>query len=111
MDTSIFHYFKDIQTKEIAPGYHSKIIHTATNTINFIEVDAGSEVPPHQHIHEQCAFVLEGTFQLTVNGTPQIMEKGMFAIIPPNVPHGGLAITDCKLIDLFAPPREDFKVL
>jgi quercetin dioxygenase-like cupin family protein len=111
MDTSIFKYFKDIETKEIAPGYHSKIIHTTTNTINFIEVDAGSEVPPHQHIHEQCAFVLEGQFQLTVNSIPQIMEKGMFAIIPPNVPHGGLAITDCKLIDLFAPPREDFKLL
>lgn len=111
MGTSIFHHLKDIATKDIAPGYHSKIIHTDTNTINFIEVDAGSNLPIHQHIHEQCTFILEGKFQLTVGGESKLMEKGAFAIIPPNVPHGGSAITDCKLIDLFAPPREDFKLL
>jgi quercetin dioxygenase-like cupin family protein len=111
MDTSIFFNFDDIPVKEIAPGYLSKIIHTQNNTINFIEVKAGYDVPTHQHIHEQSAFVLEGTFQLTVNGVPQLLDKGMFAVIPPNVPHSGLAITDCRLIDVFSPVREDFKQL
>ncbi|HWZ14186.1 MAG TPA: cupin domain-containing protein [Mucilaginibacter sp.] len=111
MDTSIFHRFSDIKTKEIAPGFLSKLIHTDTNTINFIEVKAGSTVPRHQHINEQCAFAIEGKFELTVNDVPQLLEPGLFAIIPPNVWHGGTAITDCKLIDIFSPAREDYKKL
>jgi quercetin dioxygenase-like cupin family protein len=53
--------------------------------------------------------VLEGEFELTVNGEPQILTKGLFATIPGNVPHGGRAITNCKLLDIFNPVREDFK--
>ncbi len=111
MDTSIFHRFGDIQTKEIAPGFFSKLIHTETNTINFIEVKAGSTIPRHQHIHEQCSFAIEGKFELTVNDVPQVLEPGLFAIIPPNVWHSGIAVTDCKLIDIFSPVREDYRNL
>ena len=111
MDTSIFHHFNDIKTKEIAPGFFSKLIHTETNTINFIEVKAGSSVQRHRHINEQCSFAIEGKFELTVNDIPQILEPGLFAVIPPNVFHSGIAVTDCKLIDIFSPPREDYKQL
>jgi quercetin dioxygenase-like cupin family protein len=111
MDTSIFHHFSDIKTKEIAPGFFSKLIHTETNTINFIEVKAGNSVPRHQHINEQLSFVIEGKFELTVNDIPQLLDTGLFAVIPPNVWHSGIAITDCKLIDIFSPAREDYKLL
>ncbi len=111
MDTNIFKKFSDIPTKAIAPGYACKIIHTENNSINFIEVKAGSVTPIHQHPHHQCAFVIEGQFELTVNGVPQVLDANTFAVIPPNVWHGGKAITDCKLIDVFNPVREDFKNL
>ncbi|MDB5016279.1 MAG: Cupin domain protein [Mucilaginibacter sp.] len=111
MDTSIFKNFNDIVTKEIAPGFFSKLIHTAANTINFIEVKAGCSVPRHQHIHEQYSFVIEGKFEMTVNDIPQMLDTGLFAIIPSNAWHSGIAITDCKLIDIFNPAREDYKKL
>lgn len=111
MDTTVFKSFADIAVKEIAPGFFSRLIHTDTNTINFIDVTAGSSVPLHTHIHQQCAFVLAGEFELTVNGVAQVMEAGMFAVIPSNVQHGGRAITDCKLIDIFSPVREDYRNL
>jgi quercetin dioxygenase-like cupin family protein len=111
MDTSIFRYFKDIETKEIAPGFFSKLIHTETNTINFIEVKAGCSVPRHRHIHEQCSFIIEGEFELTVNDSPQVLNTGLFAIVPSNAWHSGTAITDCRLIDIFSPVREDYKNL
>jgi quercetin dioxygenase-like cupin family protein len=111
MNTNIFRHFSDIDTKEIAPGYFSKLIHTANNTINFIEVAAGNTVPDHAHIHEQLSFVIEGQFQLTVNGEIQVLDSGMFAVIPSNVRHSGLAITNCKLIDVFSPARDDYRNL
>ncbi len=111
MDTNIFREFANIATKEVARGFLSKLIHTDANTINFIEVKAGCKVPMHSHHHQQCSFVLEGQFEMTVNGVPQILDAGLFAIIPSNAEHGGVAITDCKLIDIFSPVREDYKHL
>ncbi len=111
MDGSIFYKFDNIETKEVAPGFFSKLIHTETNTINFIDVKVGSSIPRHRHINEQCSFVIEGKFELIVNDVPQVLEPGLFAIIPSNVWHSGIAITDCKLIDIFSPLREDYKLL
>ena len=111
MNEEVFRSFSDIATKEIAPGFQSKFIHTDNNTLNFIEVKAGNSVPLHQHVHQQLSFVLEGKFELTVADVSKVLEPGLFAVIPPNVVHGGIAITDCRLIDVFSPVREDYKLL
>lgn len=112
MDNDVFQYFKDIPVKEIAPGFFSQLIHTENNTINFVKIKAGCSIPVHQHIHHQCAFALDGKFELVVNGDPQILEPGArFAVVPSNVPHGGRAITDCVLLDIFSPIREDYRNL
>ena len=111
MDEQVFRQFDDIPTKEIAPGFFSKLIHTDTNTINFIEVKAGISLPRHNHIHQQCSFVIEGKFEMTVNYIPQVLDAGSFAVIPSNAWHSGKAITDCKLIDIFSPVREDYRSL
>jgi quercetin dioxygenase-like cupin family protein len=109
MDTTIFYQFSAIPTREMTPGFFSKIIHTDNNTINFLEIKAGHSSARHQHVHEQCIFVIEGKFELTVNDVPQVMDPGIFAIIPSNIFHSAVALTDCKVIDIFSPVREDFK--
>lgn len=82
------------------PGYFGKFIHTGTSTIAFWEIKANSPIPEHSHIHEQIMHVLDGTFELTA---------GAVITIPSNVKHGGRSITDCKVIDVFMPEREDYK--
>jgi quercetin dioxygenase-like cupin family protein len=52
---------------------------------------------------------MEGKFELAVEGHTQICEKGFVTVIPPDVPHGGVALTACKLLDVFCPVREDYK--
>ena len=111
MNESNFRNFSDIETKEIAPGFFAKLIHTETNTINFLEVKKGSAIPRHRHVHEQCSFGIEGRFELTVDDVPRVLENGVFAVIPSNVWHSGVALTDCKLIDIFTPVREDYRAL
>jgi quercetin dioxygenase-like cupin family protein len=98
-----------IPPRETAPGYSGRFIHTAGMTLAYFEIKAGSASPEHAHVHEQVSQVLEGLFQLTVAGEPVILQPGAVLVIPSNVRHSGLAITDCKLLDIFNPVREDFR--
>ena len=99
----------NITPKEILPGFVARFIHTETNTIGFVEIAAGGELPEHTHIHSQTTQVTEGKLELTINGKTTIYEPGMIAIIPSNVPHAAKALTACKVTDIFSPVREDYK--
>jgi quercetin dioxygenase-like cupin family protein len=80
-------------------------------TFSFIEVKAGASLPSHSHIHEQVSIVVEGIFQLTVNGEIIEFGEGKVVVIPSNTVHSGIAITDCKIMDVFNPIREDYRNL
>ena len=84
-------------------------MHTENVTLVFWEARAGSTFPEHAHPHEQISTIQKGKFQLTINGETQILEEGVAAVIPSNTRHSGIALTDCKLIDVFYPVREDYK--
>lgn len=98
-----------IEAREIIPGFHGRFIHTDNVTIAHWEIDEGAALPSHAHHHEQTTLVTEGTFELTVNGETQIVEAGMFAVIPGGVTHAGRAITPCRIIDVFHPARDDYR--
>lgn len=94
--------------KETAPGFSARFVHTESMTLAYFDIKAGSASQEHAHVHEQVSQVLAGTFQLTVAGEPIVLHPGTVVVIPSNVPHSGLALTDCKLLDIFNPVRQDF---
>ena len=106
------HYFRLInekESKEIIPGFFARFVHTENVTLVFWEARAGNTFPEHAHPHEQISTIQKGKFQLTINGETQILKEGVAAVIPSNTRHSGIALTDCKLIDVFYPVREDYK--
>ncbi len=98
-----------IPSKEIMPGYHGKMIHGESMTWAFWDVEKGAVVPEHSHVHEQIMHVVEGDFEFTVGGKTSLYIPGDVVKIPSNIPHGGKAITVCKLMDVFSPAREEYK--
>lgn len=100
---------KDVTTREVVPGYHAKMVHSENMTLVYWDIKAGYVLPDHSHPHEQVVNLLEGKFELTISGETKVMEPETVAIIPSNAPHTGKGITDCRVLDVFYPVREDYK--
>ena len=99
---------KNIEIKEIVPGYFVRFVHSENMTFAFWEIKAGASLPEHSHPHEQLSNVTEGKFRLCVDGKSEILEPNSVVIIPGNTKHSGTAITYCKITDVFYPVREDY---
>lgn len=101
--------FSDIPQKILAKGIIGRYVHTETNTFGFVEIEEGAVLPKHSHFHEQTTQIIEGKLEMVIGGETKILEPGMFTIIPSNMPHSAVALTDCKVTDTFCPVREDYK--
>ncbi len=95
-------------SKEIMPGFLGRMVHTEQMTFSYWEVKSGAQLPEHQHFHEQLSMLMEGNFEFNINGEKKLLEAGDFIVISSNTPHSGKALTECKIIDVFTPVREDY---
>ena len=98
----------EVTEKEMLPGFSAKFVHSANVTVSYWTVKAGASLPEHAHPHEQISNVLEGDFEMVIDGEPRILKAQTVAVIPSNAKHSGRALTDCKIIDVFYPAREDY---
>ena len=103
------HSLNSIKPVELFPGFNARIIHTDKVTIAHVEIKAGSSLPEHNHVHEQTIQLMEGRFEFTIGGETKILNGPTIIVVPSDVRHSGKAITDCRIIDVFCPVREDFK--
>lgn len=97
------------ESREVIPGYNAVFLHSENLTLAYWTITAGAEMPEHSHEHEQIANLLEGEFELEVDGEKQLLRPGMVALIPSEAPHSGRAVSDCRLLDVFHPVREDYR--
>lgn len=99
----------DLEQKEILPGLKVRFVHSEHMTVAYWEIDKGAELPLHSHPNEQIANVIEGQLELTVDGEVRTLSPGQVVVIPGGVEHAGKGVTDCRVIDIFYPVREDYK--
>jgi quercetin dioxygenase-like cupin family protein len=99
----------NITSKEIMPGLHGKLVHSQNMSLAFWEVEKGAKVPEHSHINEQIMHVMEGEFEFTLDGKTQVYRSGDIVVIASHKKHSGVALTPCKLLDVFSPTREEYR--
>ena len=100
---------QEMTPREMVTGVKARFIHSSSMTVAYWEMDAGASLPEHSHSHEQIVNVLEGEIKYFVCGETQNLGEESGLVIPPNVPHGGEAIVNCRLLDVFHPVREDYR--
>ena len=100
---------KNLKQREIIPGFNGKFVNGENITWAFWDIKKNSSIPDHFHIHEQIMHVISGDFEFTINGLTSVFSEGDTIVIPSNIPHRGKALTNCKIMDVFSPKREEYK--
>lgn len=101
---------KEIAEREVVPGFKGKFIHSDNVTVVHWSITAESELSEHNHPHEQITNIIDGELELSIEGKTKRLKSGELAVVPSNVKHHGKAITDCYVIDVFYPIREDYRI-
>ncbi len=99
----------NMSKKSIAPGVSIAVAGGDRAQMSFVTLTPGSQVPMHDHPHEQMGVVLEGEFVMVIGGESRTIKTGDKYVIPGGVEHG---VPDVKVksvaLDIFSPPREDY---
>lgn len=94
---------------EAGPGVRRRILgHIPQMMTVEVVFEAGAIGPPHSHPHSQSSYVAEGRFEVTIDGSTQVLSRGEVFTVAPNLTHGVTALEPGRLIDAFAPRRDDF---
>src|SRR5262249_39152616 len=73
-----------------------------------VTFDVGAASRIHTHPHRQVTYVERGRFRFSLNGRETEVAAGDCWFVPPDAPHGAVALAAGVLIDVFAPARTDF---
>ncbi|MEZ5825474.1 MAG: cupin domain-containing protein [Geminicoccaceae bacterium] len=93
-------------------GIARRRIMGAEAMVSEVLVEKGCEVPWHEHPNEQFVILLNGRLQFDVAApdggrTRHVLEPGDILHLPGHVAHGGTALEDCRVFDIFSPPTEN----
>lgn len=102
--------YDEIPQTALLENAHSHLLTGEQIMVSFLTMKAGSEFDLHTHVNEQVMIVLEGWCDQIIDGKIYHVEKGDVLYMPSGVVHGSiLGDSDCKVIDIFTPVRDDYK--
>lgn len=104
--------WSDVRAETLSAGVTRRYVHGEQAMVAQFELRAGSGVPWHEHANEQISVLLSGRvrFEFGSAEAPDIMEAGAgdTVVIPGGLPHQVTVLEDARVIDVFAPPRQDW---
>jgi quercetin dioxygenase-like cupin family protein len=95
---------------EATPDGNRRRIVLYTDELMMVEFafEKGGEGWLHSHPHVQSSYVAEGSFEVTIDGRSETLNRGDSFIVPSGLQHGVKALEKGRLVDCFAPYRADF---
>jgi quercetin dioxygenase-like cupin family protein len=103
-------HVRDVDSVEMMPNVFRRTLATGNKMmISHVTLKQGGYVPLHHHPHEQVGYVIEGRMRMTIGSYIYEFEPGDSYSIPSHVEHDATGITDCVVLDIFCPPREEYR--
>jgi len=98
--------FADMEPLQLVDGMDFRPVTTDTVMTNHVTIAPDADLAVHHHAEQQIAIVIAGELEFTVGSETRTLRPGDCAVIPPHVPHGGVAGPEGAVaIDVFTPPR------
>ncbi len=95
---------------ERAPGVTIKTLTDGDRMMLLeVEIAAGAVVAMHTHPHEQTGRLLSGRMRFEIGDETHDLGPGDAWIIPADVPHEATGLEDCLVVEVFSPPRDDYR--
>jgi quercetin dioxygenase-like cupin family protein len=98
----------DIHEDALNPLAGRKALHGHDITVARFRFDKGNQVASHHHANDQITTVESGAVRMTVADETFVLKAGEMVHVPPNVPHGNVALEDTIIVEIFSPVREDW---
>jgi quercetin dioxygenase-like cupin family protein len=97
-----------LPAEQISDKISRKIAAGDREMIVWWSMKAGARAAAHKHPHEQIAYMLKGKMEFRLGDERRTCGAGDIVVIPSGVEHEAYFPEDTEVIDVFAPPREDF---
>lgn len=100
----------DVTPVEMIPGLFRRTLAEGERAM-LCEFTAAADVfiPLHSHPHEQVGYVIEGGVEFVCGDETFIAEPGCAYAIPGHVQHSARFLAPSKLVEVFCPPREEYR--
>ena len=107
-----FYTIKDLPSFSPVDGITMQAIMGEKMMANWVWLEPNTEMPEHDHPHEQVGAVLQGELELTTPDGAEVVKPGQAYVVPGGVRHKGVAGPEgCLVLDIFSPPREEYAEL
>lgn len=74
-----------------------------------VHFEKDAEGSLHSHPHEQVVYLMSGKVRFTRGEETFEVAAGQNVVVPSGTKHGLVALEESLLLDVFSPPREDFR--
>jgi quercetin dioxygenase-like cupin family protein len=98
----------DVPEEQVTPLIRRRIVTGDKEMLVFWSAKAGGHAAAHRHPHEQIFFMLSGRMKFRIGDEVRVCGPGELCVIPGGVEHEAWWLEDTEVLDVFAPPREDF---
>lgn len=106
--TKLFAQPHEGQWADLGTSRRRVVLHTDELMLVEFQFEKGGIGALHSHPHIQTSYIVEGVFEVTIDGRTETIAAGGAYIVPPNLVHGVKALEAGRLIDSFTPHRADF---
>ena len=76
----------------MADGITVRPFYLHSTCLAILDMEPGSVLPEHKHIHEQITFILKGELEITIDFNTRIVRKGELFSVRSNKPHSYRAL-------------------
>ena len=100
----------ETQPVEMSPGVIRRTLVSSNNMmICEFKLETNAEIPIHNHPHEQMGYIVSGQVRMTIGDESIKLGSGDSYCALSKEQHGALALERSVIIDIFYPPREEYR--